>query len=77
MSITFDKIFNSSIYKVIGEYKREIFWIFVASSVVNLLMLAPMIYMLQIFDRVFNSKNALTLGAISLVVIYLYFVTGF
>ena len=34
------------------SHKSDLAWIFLASSVANLLMLTPMLYMLQIFDRI-------------------------
>ena len=49
--------FDSYLIKLILFHKKDLGWIFVASSIMNLLMLTPMLYMLQIFDRVFISKR--------------------
>ena len=43
----------------------------VFSLVVNLLMLAPTIYMLQVYDRVLASRSELTLLALSLITLFL------
>ncbi|HAJ4383944.1 TPA: type I secretion system permease/ATPase, partial [Escherichia coli] len=42
------------------------------SSVINMLMLAPAIYMLQVYDRVLVSKNTTTLLMLTLLIIGLY-----
>lgn len=47
------------------------------SCVVNLLMLVPTIYMLQIYDRVLTSRNQETLIGLTVIMIAMYFVIGF
>lgn len=47
------------------------------SLVINILMLVPAIYMLQLYDRVLASMNTSTLLMLTLVVIGLYFLMGF
>ncbi|MDO6682452.1 type I secretion system permease/ATPase [Oceanobacter sp. 5_MG-2023] len=42
------------------------------SAVINLLMLAPAIYMLQVYDRVISSQNSMTLLMLSLILLGLY-----
>jgi ATP-binding cassette subfamily C exporter for protease/lipase len=46
------------------------------SGVINLLMLAPSIYMMQIFDRVLTSRNETTLIMLSLIVLGLFMLSG-
>ena len=46
------------------------------SSVINMLMLAPAIYMLQVYDRVLASRNTTTLLMLTLLIIGLYSVIG-
>lgn len=46
------------------------------SLVVNLLMLAPSIYMMQIYDRILTSRNITTLVMLSLVVMLAYLAMG-
>ena len=47
---------QSSLLKILLSDGTNLFWIFIASSFANLLLLTPMIYMLQIFDRIFIKK---------------------
>jgi ATP-binding cassette subfamily C exporter for protease/lipase len=57
---------------LLGQFKRE-FWVAAGvSAVVNLLMLTPMLYMLQVFDRVMLSKSEITLLVVSLITVYFY-----
>lgn len=53
-------------------------WVVVVgfTLLINLLMLAPTLYMLQIYDRVIVSGSSLTLLAVSLVVLFLFVLTG-
>lgn len=46
------------------------------SMVLNILMLAPSIYMLQVYDRVLSSQNQFTLFAITLIVLCVYLAIG-
>lgn len=67
---------NSSLIKIFFSDKKNLFWIFVASSVTNFLLLTPMLYMLQIFDRIFISKSVLTLLTVSGIIIYFYIISA-
>lgn len=58
-------------------YKREFLVAGLFSMVVNLLMLAPSLYMLQVFDRVMVSLNELTLVALSLITLFFFLVLAF
>jgi len=54
---------------------RSVFWIVAGfSGVINMLMLAPSIYMMQMYDRVLNSRSETTLIVISLVVLGIYII---
>lgn len=46
------------------------------SAVINLLMLAPALYMLQVYDRVLASGNQMTLAMLTLMVLGLYVFMG-
>ena len=48
----------------------------VFSFFINGLMLVPAIYMLQVYDRVLNSRNEMTLLMITLIVLGLYALLG-
>ena len=75
-TISLNTVRGSPVYKTLINYKVDLFWIFIASAIIKILMLTPMVYMLQIFDRVFISQNVATLISISMVIIYLYVVTS-
>lgn len=59
---------------------KALFWHFkgawrsvaVFTAIVNMLMLAPAIYMLQVYDRVLSSRNEFTLIMITVIIIGLY-----
>ena len=53
-------------------FRREFLLVGLISAVVNLLMLTPTLYMLQVYDRVLVSQNELTLTAVSLIALALY-----
>lgn len=58
---------NAGLRDVVQGFKREITWVGVFSFFANLLLLAPTLYMLQVFDRVLVSGSGLTLVALSAV----------
>lgn len=68
---------NSQLYELLKPFKKDLVLLVAISSVTNLLMLLPTVYMLQIFDRVMISQNLLTLGIISLIFIALYALQAF
>lgn len=52
---------------------RSVFWSVAAfSAVINLLMLAPAVYMLQVYDRVLASQNKTTLLMLTLILLGLF-----
>ena len=53
-------------------FRREFLIVGLLSAGVNVLMLTPTLYMLQVFDRVMVSQNDLTLIAVSLITLALY-----
>lgn len=57
--------------------RRQIFWsLAFFTALINLLMLAPSIYMLQVYDRVLPSGNEITLLMLTLIVVGVYLVMG-
>ncbi len=62
---------------VLWTLRREFAVVGVFSMVVNLLMLTPTIYMLQVFDRVMMSQNQMTLLVVSLICLFLFGVMAF
>lgn len=57
-------------------YKRAFFNIGLFSAVINLLMLAPALYMLQVYDRVLASGNEMTLLMLTLMILGLFGLMG-
>lgn len=57
-------------------YKRAFFNIGLFSAVINLLMLAPALYMLQVYDRVLASGNQMTLLMLTLMILGLFGLMG-
>jgi PrtD family type I secretion system ABC transporter len=62
---------------VLLSFKRTFVTIGFFSFIVNMLMLVPVIYMLQIYDRVLTSRNQDTLIGLTVIMIAMYFVIGF
>jgi ATP-binding cassette, subfamily C, bacterial exporter for protease/lipase len=68
---------RSPLTRVLWTFRREFLLVGLFSAVVNLLMLTPTIYMLQIYDRVLVSLSELTLLAISMICLFLFSVIAF
>lgn len=68
---------RSDLTAALWAFRREFLVVGVFSMVANVLMLAPTIYMLQVFDRVLVSRSELTLLAVSLLTLFLFVVMGF
>jgi len=62
--------------RFIWQFKRELWAIGIFSAVVNLLMLSPTLYMLQVLDRVMSSRSEITLLVLSVIVVFLFAVQG-
>ena len=73
---TFRTYISTNLIGLMLSQKTDLAWIFLASSVVNLLMLTPLIYMLQIFDRIFISQSVFTLLTISGIVVFFYIISA-
>ncbi|QJC55226.1 Type I secretion system ATP-binding protein PrsD [Polaromonas vacuolata] len=63
---------RSELTATLWAFRKEFFIVGVLSFLTNLLMLAPTIYMLQVFDRVLTSQSELTLVAVSLITLFLF-----
>lgn len=59
------------------EFRREFAWVGVYSLYVNLLMISPTLYMMQVFDRVMLSRSELTLLALSLIIVVFFAAMAF
>ncbi|SEP89387.1 ATP-binding cassette, subfamily C, exporter for protease/lipase/ATP-binding cassette, subfamily C, EexD [Ectothiorhodospira magna] len=65
---------RSAILAALGQFRHVFGSALAFSMVINLLMLVPAIYMLQLYDRVLASMNVSTLIMLTLVVVGLYIV---
>ena len=64
----------SEVRSSLGQQKPA-FWNAIAFSIViGVLMLAPSLYMLQVYDRVVNSRNMMTLAMLTLLIVLVYIV---
>lgn len=62
--------------QVLWTFRREFVMVGLLSMLANVLMLAPTLYMLQVFDRVMASHSVMTLVALSLLTMGLFVVMG-
>lgn len=60
---------KNEITEILGSFKSAFRTVGVFSAIINLLMLAPSLYMLQVYDRVLQSQNEITLLMLSLLVL--------
>ncbi len=60
----------------LADVKRYFIYAGVFSAAVNVLMLVPIIYMLQVYDRVMSSGNLTTLLMLTLLMVALLFALG-
>ncbi|MBP2850104.1 type I secretion system permease/ATPase [Dickeya oryzae] len=57
---------DRSLFGVLRQFRRSFWSVGIFSAVINLLMLAPSVYMLQVYDRVLASGNGITLLMLTL-----------
>lgn len=67
---------SPTILSVLGSDKKSLWGIGLFTAVINLLMLAPAIYMLQVYDRVLASANTMTLLMLTLLVLGIFVFIG-
>lgn len=67
----------SELGRVLGMFRREFYAVGWFSLTVNLLMLTPTLYMLQVYDRVLVSQSELTLIALSVIALFFFSVMAF
>ena len=68
---------RSELTATLWSFRREFLVVGIFSLVINLLMLTPTIYMLQVYDRFMLSGSELTLIVVSLIVLFLFAVMAF
>ncbi|MGF7136358.1 ATP-binding cassette subfamily C exporter for protease/lipase [Paraburkholderia sp. EB58] len=67
---------SNEIVQALLGYRRVFRTIGVFSMLINLLMLVPSLYMLQVYDRVLPSRNGVTLAMLSLIMLGMYAITS-
>ncbi|WP_186371963.1 type I secretion system permease/ATPase [Yersinia alsatica] len=65
-----------TILSVLAEHKKSLWGLGLFTAVINLLMLAPAIYMLQVYDRVLASANTMTLLMLTILVLGIFVFIG-
>jgi ATP-binding cassette subfamily C exporter for protease/lipase len=68
---------RSELTAILWAFRREFLVVGIFSLVVNLLMLTPTIYMLQVYDRFMISGSELTLVVVSAITLFLFSVMAF
>ncbi|MCQ4347826.1 type I secretion system permease/ATPase [Pseudomonas stutzeri] len=67
---------RSELAEALFRLRRTFYAVGSFSGVINLLMLVPALYMLQVYDRALISGNVTTLGMLTLLVVGLYVLMG-
>ena len=75
--ITSHPALQTELAQVLLLFKHELVVVGLLSLVVNVLMLSPTIYMLQVYDRVMLSQSEYTLITISAILIFIFAVMAF
>ena len=60
---------KNEIAQALAQYRKTFRTIGIFSAIINLLMLGPTLYMLQVYDRVLASRNEMTLYMVSLMLV--------
>jgi ATP-binding cassette subfamily C exporter for protease/lipase len=68
---------RSELARFIGAFRREFGFTLGFTALINLMMLTPTLYMLQIFDRVMVSYSTFTLYAVTLMMLFFLGVMSF
>ncbi len=68
---------GGELQETIGTFRGVFYAVAGFSFAINLLMLVPAVYMLQIYDRVLSSRNEVTLYMLTLIMLGLYLLEGF
>ncbi|UYG01145.1 type I secretion system permease/ATPase [Halomonas sp. GD1P12] len=67
---------GSDLAKVLGTCRRSFIYVGIFSLFINLLMLVPPLYMLQVYDRVITTRSLETLLMLTLVTVFFFLVMG-
>lgn len=67
---------HNELAEILSSFKRTFRTVGVFSAVINLLMLMPALYMLQLYDSVLTSRNEMTLLMLTLIMLGAYLFMG-
>ena len=67
-----EKLRKTALGTVLFGFRKEFVRVGVLSLIANLLMLTPTVYMLQIYDRVLQSRSEVTLLAVTVIMVVLF-----
>jgi ATP-binding cassette subfamily C exporter for protease/lipase len=67
---------SAPLIKALGDYKSILISVGCFTALINVLMLVPSIYMLQVYDRVLSSQNETTLAMLSMMVVGFFVFIG-
>lgn len=67
---------HNELAEILNSFKRAFRTVGVFSAVINLLMLMPALYMLQLYDSVLTSRNEMTLLMLTLIMLGAYIFMG-
>ncbi len=71
-----ESVEKSELYKALSASRTSFISTGVFSFCINILMLAPIIYMLEVYDRVLTSSSESTLLMLTLLLVFLFIVMG-
>ncbi len=69
-------VLQDELGQVVTLFRKELIVVGLLSLVVNILMLSPTFYMLQVYDRVMVSQNELTLFVLTAAIVFMFVVMG-
>ena len=67
---------QNEIAEILSSFRRAFYTVGMFSAVINLLMLMPALYMLQLYDSVLTSRNEMTLLMLTLIMLGAYIFMG-
>lgn len=67
---------QNEIAEILSSFRRAFYSVGMFSAVINLLMLMPALYMLQLYDSVLTSRNEMTLLMLTLIMLGAYIFMG-
>jgi ATP-binding cassette subfamily C exporter for protease/lipase len=76
LKLTQFSVLQDELGQVVKLFHKELIVVGLLSLVVNVLMLSPTFYMLQVYDRVLVSQNELTLITLSLAIVFMFVIMG-